>query len=92
MPLRRPKLPNPYNPLGLYGDGPPTWIINKGKLGQRPSSSAREAMKQRDATAFKLRWHANHVASLAGNPTATSLAASALADKLDACAPPQIRV
>jgi hypothetical protein len=89
MPLRRPKLPNPDDPLGLFGDGPPRWTINTGKLGQRPSSSAGEAMKQRDATAFKLRWHANHVASLVGNPTATSLATSALADKLDACAPPQ---
>ena len=27
-------------------------------------------MKQRDATAFKLRWHANHVALLAGNRNA----------------------
>jgi hypothetical protein len=88
MPLRRPKLPNPYDPLGLFGDGPPTWIINKGKPWERPSSSAAEAIKQRDATVFRLRWHANHVALLAGNPTATSLAASALADKLDACAPP----
>ncbi len=89
MPLRRPKLPNPCDPLGLFGDGPPTWTINKGKLGQRPSSSAAEAMRQRTATAARLRWHANHVALLAGNPTATSLAASALADRLDACAPPR---
>ena len=86
---RRPVVPNPDDPLGLFGDGPPTWIINKGKLGQRPSSSAAEAMRQREATAFKLRWHAKRVALLAGNPTATSFAASALADKLDACAPPQ---
>jgi len=87
--LRRPALPKPDDPLGLFGDGPPWWTINKGKPGQRPSSSAGEAMKQRDATVFKLRWHANHAALLAGNPTATSLAASALADKLDACAPPR---
>ena len=86
--LRRPALPKPDDPLGLFGDGPPWWTINKGKPGQRPSSSAGEAMKQRDATAFRLRWHANHVALLAGNETTTSLAASALADKLDACAPP----
>jgi hypothetical protein len=86
--LRRPVLPNPDDPLGLFGDGPPTWTINKGKPGQRPSSSAREAMQQRDATASKLRWHANHAALLAGNPTTTGLAALALADKLDACAPP----
>ena len=46
-------------------------------------------MRQREATAFKLRWHAKRVALLAGNPTATSFAASALTDKLDACAPPQ---
>ena len=86
--LRRPALPKPDDPLGLFGDGPPWWTINKGKPGQRPSSSAGEAMKQRDAPAFRLRWHANHVALLAGNETTTSLAASALADKLDACAPP----
>ena len=46
-------------------------------------------MRQRKATVLKLRWHANHVASLVGSPTATSLAASALAKKLDRCAPPQ---
>lgn len=85
---RRLVFPNPDDPLGLFGDGPPTWTVNKGKLGQRPSSSAGEAMKQRDATVFKLRWHANHAALLAGNQTVTSLAASALADKLDTCAPP----
>jgi hypothetical protein len=62
--LLRPAVPNPDDPLGLFGDCPPTWTINKGKLGQRPSSSAAEAMKQRDATVFKLRRHANHVALL----------------------------
>ena len=87
--LRRPALPNPDDPLGLFGDGPPTWIMNKGKLGQRPSFSAGEAMQQRDATTFKLRWTANHVALSAGNQTPTSRAALALADKLDTCAPPQ---
>ena len=87
--LRQPALLNPDDPLGLFGDGPPTWTINRGKLGQRPSSSAAEAMKQRDATAFKLRWHAEHVALLAGNQTATSLAALALADKLGPCDPPR---
>jgi hypothetical protein len=86
---RRPPLPNPDDPLGLFGDGPPWWTISKGKSWQRPSSSAREAERQRHATAFKLRWHANHVALLTGNETPTSLAASALADKLDACAPPK---
>jgi hypothetical protein len=88
---RQPALPNPDDPLGLFGDGPPTWTINKDKLWERPSSSAGEAMKQRDATAFKLRWHASHVALLAGNPTTTSLVASALADKLEHCAPPRNR-
>ena len=83
MPLRRPKLPNPYDPLGLFGDGPPTWTVNKGKLGERPSFSAREATRQREATAFRLRWHAKHVALLTGNETATTRAASALADKLE---------
>jgi hypothetical protein len=46
-------------------------------------------MKERDATVFKLRWHANHAASLTGNQTPTWLAARALADKLDACAAPK---
>jgi hypothetical protein len=86
--LQRPSLPNSNDPRGLFGDGPPWWTINKDKLGERPSSSAREAMQQRKATASKLRWHANHAALLAGNPTTTGLAALALADKLDACAPP----
>jgi len=86
---RRTALPNPDHPMGLFGDGPPHWTINRGKLGERPSSSASEAIRQRDATAFKLRWHAKHVALLAGIPTATSLAALALADKLDTCAPPK---
>ena len=86
---RRLLLPNPDDPLGLFGDGPPTWIINRGKPGQRPSFSAGEATQQRDATVSKLRWHANHVTLATGKQTPTSLAALALADKLDACAPPQ---
>ena len=81
-------MPNPDDPLDLFGDGPPTWTINKDTLGERPSSSAGEATRQRKATTFRLRWHANHAALLAGNPTPTGLAASALADKLAACAPP----
>jgi hypothetical protein len=88
---RQPALPNPDDPLGLFGDGPPTWTVNKDKLREHPSSSAGGAMKQRKATAFRLRWHANHAALLAGNQTATSLAASALADKLDPCDPPRNR-
>ena len=32
--------PEPDDPLGLFGDGPPWWTINKGKPWQRPSSSA----------------------------------------------------
>ena len=87
--LRRPVLPNLYDPLKLFGDGPPTWTINKGNLGERPSPSAAEAMKKRDDTALKLRWHANHAANTTANPPPMSLAASALADKLDACAPPK---
>jgi hypothetical protein len=87
--LRRPSLPNFNDSLGLFGDGPPWWTISKGEPWQRPSSSARQAKKQRRATVYKLRWHANHVALLAGTPTSTSLAASALADKLEACAPPK---
>jgi hypothetical protein len=85
---RRPTIPNPDDPRGLFGDGPPWWTINKGKPGQRPSSNAREAKKRRDATVFKLRWHGKHVALLAGH-TPTSLAALTLADKLEACAPPR---
>jgi hypothetical protein len=60
--LRLPALPNLYDPLGLFGDGPPSWTINEGKLGERESPSAREATKQRDATAFRLRWHGKHAA------------------------------
>jgi hypothetical protein len=86
---RRLAVPNPDDPRGLFEDGPPWWTISKGKPWQRPSSSTREAKKRRDATVFKLRWHGNHVALLAGNPTPTSIAALALADKLEACAPPR---
>lgn len=89
-PSRRPlSLRRPADPLGLFGDGPPWWTINKGKPGERPSFSAGETMRRRDATVFKLRWHANHAALLAGYPPAGSLAALALADRLDACAPPK---
>jgi hypothetical protein len=76
-------VPIPDDPLGLFGDGPPGWTINKGKPRERKSPSADEAMRQREATVFKLRWHGNHVALLAGHPTRTSLAAFALADKLE---------
>ncbi len=38
--LRRPVLPNPDDPLGLFGDGPPHWTINAGKLGERALPSA----------------------------------------------------
>ena len=69
--LRRPVVLN-FDPLGLFGDGPPWWTINKGKPEQRPSSSAREAKNQRDATVFKLRWHANRAAKTAGKPTPTA--------------------
>ena len=79
---RRFVVPNSCDPLGLFGDGPPWWTISKGKAWQRPSATARQAKKQRQATVFKLRWHAKHAALLAGNPTPTSLAAMALADKL----------
>jgi hypothetical protein len=82
-------LPKFDDPLGLFGDGPPWWTISKGKPWQRPSPTAGEAKTQRDATVSKLRWHANRVASLAGNPTATTIAALALADKLEACDPPR---
>jgi hypothetical protein len=63
--------------------------MNKGKSGERPSFSAREAKKRHDATMFKLRWHRNYAANTVGHPTATSIAALALADKLEACTPPQ---
>jgi len=84
--LRRPLFRrHPDDPLDLFGDGPPHWTINKDKLGERESPSVREATHERDASVFKLRWHGNHAA----NQTATSLAALALADKLDTCAPPR---
>ena len=82
-------LPNANDPLGLFEEGPPWWTINKGKLGERPSFSASETMEQRDATVFKLRWHAKHATLSADNRRAMSLAALVLADKLDACAPPK---
>jgi hypothetical protein len=87
---RRFVVPKLDDPLGLFGDGPPWWTISKGKAWQRPSSTARQAKRQREARAFKLRWHGNHVAMLAGNPTSRSIAALALADKLDRCAPPEL--
>ena len=83
---------NPMIPLGSSATVPHRGRSARASPGNAQSPSAREATKQRDATVFRLRWHANHVALLAGNPTATSLAASALADKLDACAPPQYSV
>jgi hypothetical protein len=86
--LRRLVVPNPDDQRELFGDGAPTWTINKGKPGERKSPSAHEAMKQREATALKLRWHGNHASNAAANPTAKSEAALALAYKLDRCAPP----
>jgi hypothetical protein len=86
--LRRLVVPNPDDQRELFGDGAPTWTINKGKPGERKSPSAHEAMKQREATALKLRWHGNHAANAAAYPTAKSEAALALAYKLDRCAPP----
>lgn len=83
-------LRRPNDPLGLFGDGPPWWTISKGAPWQRPSPTAHQAKKQREATTFKLRWHANHVALLAGDPTSMTLAAMALAEKLDRCAPPEL--
>ena len=81
--LRRLVVPNPDDQRELFGDGAPTWTINKGKPGERKSPSADEAKKRHDATVFKLRWHGNHVALSAGHPTRTSLAALALPDKLE---------
>ena len=66
MPLQRPMLGKQYDPLALFGDGPPAWTINRGKFGERPSSSAREATRQRNATARRLRRHAKHADLLAG--------------------------
>jgi hypothetical protein len=87
VPLDRPSFQK-YDPQELFGDGPPDWTIERGKFGERPSSSAFEAELQRDATARRLRWHAKHADPLAGKQTATSNVALALADKLAACSPP----
>jgi hypothetical protein len=89
MTLKRTMVAKPYSPLELFSDGPPTLTINASKRGQRPSTSTRQAKRQRDVKAQRLRRHAKHMASLAGSETATSIVALALADKLDACAPPR---
>jgi SLT domain-containing protein len=52
----------PYlDPLGLFGDGRPHWVVNKGKRWERPRQTIRQAVRQRNATTKKLRWHGNHV-------------------------------
>jgi hypothetical protein len=89
MAHRRSRLKNADDPLGLFGDGPPRWSIMEGKIGERPSSSAHEATRERDMMASILRRHAKLMARLEGGVTANSMAASALADKFDHCDPPR---
>jgi hypothetical protein len=72
------------DPLELFGDGPPRWTMNKGKLGERPSFSSCETIKERDATPFRHRRRGNYLALLRGNQTAMSPAALAFAHKLGA--------
>jgi hypothetical protein len=89
MSLKRPMLAKQYDPKELFRDGPRPWTIVQGKLGERPSSGAREAVKERDATPFRQRLRGNHLALLRGKPTATSIGALAFADKLDVCPRPE---
>ena len=81
--LRRPHS-KPDDPLGLFGDGPPSVDHQQGQARATPIVQ-RRARRRGSAT----RQHSSCAgtrttsALLAGNPTTTSLAASALADKLD---------
>ena len=51
---RRPALPKPDDPLGLFGDGPPTWTISKGKPDPRAElKELRTAMAECRGTAWE---------------------------------------
>jgi hypothetical protein len=43
--------------VNYYCNGPPTWIVSRGKPWQRLSQTNEEAETQRDAEVRKLRWH-----------------------------------
>jgi hypothetical protein len=43
-----------------FGNGPPNWIVSRGKANARPSQTREGAIALRRAEARKLCWHANH--------------------------------
>lgn len=57
---KKPKPPTSAPPLALnalFGDGPPHWIVNKGKEYEQPCQTLAQANSQRKAVMRKLRWH-----------------------------------
>jgi hypothetical protein len=45
------------DPRGLFGDGPPHWLVNRGKPYERPSQTLAQANQQRAEVINNLRWH-----------------------------------
>ena len=53
-------------PLGnSYTDGPPQWIMSKGKPYERPCQTLAQANRQRIAAAKRLHWHGNRNGDMA---------------------------
>ena len=52
-------------PLGLFTDGPPHWVVSKGKKYERPSQTMSQANKQRMAATRRLHWHGARNADMA---------------------------
>lgn len=53
------------DPLGLFTDGPPHWIVSKNKTYERPCQTLVEANLQRKAVAKTLHWHGNRNGDIA---------------------------
>jgi hypothetical protein len=68
------------DPLGLFTDGPPHWVVSKGKKYERPSQTLAQANRQRMVAAKRLHWHGNRNGDMA---------AINLETKLLACKPSQ---
>jgi hypothetical protein len=66
------------DPRGLFGDGPPHWIVNTGKPYEHPSQTLVQANKQRLDVINTLRWHGKRN---------DDNAIISVADKLLACKP-----
>jgi hypothetical protein len=64
----------------LFGDGPPPWVVNKGKVYEQPCQTLAQANSQRKAVMRKLRWRGKHNGDAA---------AIALREKLQSCKPAQ---